>query len=96
MTKRGSLRLACAFVVAVAPSLGLLACGNGDDNSSATPTLDAGPQLGTLGDGNPGILCFDGGIDAGDATLTPYNTCSIYSASCIPFDPARVPIHPTL
>jgi hypothetical protein len=96
MTKRTSLRLGCAVAVSLASLLGLLACGNGDDNSSATPGIDAGPQLGTVGDGNPGTLCYDGGFDAGDATLTPYNTCSLYSAGCVPFDPARVPIHPML
>jgi hypothetical protein len=96
MAKRLSLRLACAFAVMASTLFGVFACGNGDDNSSATPTVDAGPQLGSVGDGNPGILCYDGGIDAGDAGLTPYNTCSIYSANCIPFDPARVPLHPTL
>ena len=96
MKNRTSLRVACALSVAVTACLALFACGSGDDNSSATPTPDAGPQLGTIGSGNLGILCFDGGGDAGDATLTPYNTCSIYSAGCIPFDPARVPIHPSL
>lgn len=96
MKNRASLRLGCAVAVSVTSLLGLLACGTGDDNSAATPLPDAGPQLGTLGNGIPGILCFDGGTDAADATLTPYNTCSIYSVGCIPFDPSRVPIHPTL
>ena len=96
MKNRASFRFACAALVTLVALLGLFACGTGDDNSSPTPLPDAGPQLGTVGVGNLGILCFDGGTDAGDATLTPYNTCSTYSVGCIPFDPARVPIHPTL
>jgi hypothetical protein len=30
------------------------------------------------------------------AAADPYNGCSPYTAACIPFDPTRVPTHPTL
>jgi hypothetical protein len=97
MSTRGRfLRGVALLSIAASAIFGLVACGTGDDNAAPTPLIDSGLQVGTLGDGNPGILCLDGGDDAGDATLTPYTACSPYSAGCIPFDPARVPIHPSL
>jgi hypothetical protein len=95
-TRRLLARVVSIVLLGSACVFGLFACGNGDDNSNVTPLVDSGTTFGTVGDGNVGILCLDGGFDAGDVTLTPYTACSPYTVSCIPFDPARVPIHPQL
>jgi hypothetical protein len=86
----GTSIVVCAFA-------SLVACGNGDDNSSPVPVPDAGIQTGTSSNGDaPVSICVDGGPESGGTALTPYSACSPYSLGCIPFDPARVPAHPRL
>jgi hypothetical protein len=48
------------------------------------------------------VECIPDGAGGGScnpcATLAtdPYNVCSAFVGNCIPFDPARVPVHPDL
>ena|GEM_PF-2395982 len=80
----------------------VVACGNGDDSTASPPASDAGgldattpPPLQKAGDAcvvAPDAACNP--CVAPDAD--PYNACSPFASGCIPFDPARVPSHPTL
>ena len=95
--------IAAAFVVAVTV-MGAAGCiGNGDDNVVAVAAADAGaardatvpateaaaPNAACMSDGSRCNSCVTRSAD-------PYNACSPYAPGCIPFDAARVPVHPTL
>lgn len=75
---------------------------SGDDSSMASdststdstaptdsPSLDTGS---CKSDGGTCNSCYT----AAQAAADPYNACNAYTSKCIPFDPSRVPTHPTL
>jgi len=71
---------------------------SGGDSSSTTdtsaPTPDS-PSLDTGGCTSDASTC-NSCYTAAQAAADPYNACSPYTAACIPFDPTRVPSHPSL
>jgi hypothetical protein len=88
-------------VVLVLATAGAVACGSGDDTTSAAPAapgVDAGaiPHDATTGD-----ACISDGDSSGcrpcaTPQTDPYNACSPFASGCIPFDASRVPSHPSL
>jgi hypothetical protein len=79
---------------------------SGDDSSTSTgdsststgdssmppsdaPSLDTGSCKSTMPTCN---TCYT----AAQAGADPYNACTAYTSKCVPFDPTRVPTHPTL
>jgi len=53
------------------------------------PSLDTGS---CKSDGGTCNSCYT----ATQAAADPYNGCTVYASTCIPFDPTRVPTHPQL